>query len=122
MDKAEIAGAYTDDLKEAVTLLNKLDALAISPQGPQQPWAIRNLSQDVLDFGFESITKADLQLIINELLNQANRLETIGPLTSPRPDMTQKEVERLRSIAGYNKDGTAMDPEKSTGLSRLYNV
>ena len=117
--KGEIAGAYTDDLKEAVTLLNKLDALAISPQGPQQPWAIRNLSQDVLDFGFESITKADLQLIINELLNQANRLETIGPLTSPRPDMTQKEVERLRSIAGYNKDGTAMDPEKSTGLSRL---
>ena len=63
--KGEIAGAYTDDLIEAVTVLNKLDALEISPQGPQQPWSIRNLSQDVLDFGFESITKADLQLIID---------------------------------------------------------
>ena len=117
--KGEIAGAYTDDLIEAVTVLNKLDALEISPQGPQQPWSIRNLSQDVLDFGFESITKADLQLIIDELLNQANRLETIGPLTSRRPDMTQKEVERLRSMAGFNKDGTAMDLEKATGFSRL---
>ena len=117
--KGEIAGTYTEPLKEAVTLLNKLDALQINETGPQQPWAIRNLSQDVLDFGFESITKADLQLIINELLNQATRLETIGPLTSRRPDMTQKEVERLRALAGYNKDGTAMDLEKATGFSRL---
>ena len=116
--KGEIAGTYIEPLKEAVEALNKIDAMNIDPAGPQLPWAVRNLSQGVLDFGFEEITKADLQTIVDELLNQATRLETIGPLTSPRPDMTMEEVARLRALAGFNRDGS-VNPKTSTGLGRL---
>ena len=99
--KGLIAGTYTEELNEAITLINKIKAEDSNVIGPQEPWSLTNLSTTEL----EELTGADVELIVNELRRQSELMSMIGPATRGVLSLDNKELARVRALIGFLPNG-----------------